>query len=72
MHNIFTKCIRKVVDISEIPYKFRLSFDIVRKYSCSTFVLAQGVFRKNARHDFRLGWSVKHLILISSPSVSKP
>ena len=42
------------------------------KYKLSTFVLAQSVFRKNFKDDLMLGLSVKHLILICSPSFSKP
>ena len=48
------------------------NFGNVRMYKSSTFFLAQGVFRRKVKLDFTLGFSVKHLILISSDKVSKP
>ena len=44
----------------------------VRIYRFSTLVLAQWVFLKNVRLDLMLGFSLKHLIFINSPNVSKP
>ncbi|RWX47590.1 hypothetical protein H206_06249 [Candidatus Electrothrix aarhusensis] len=45
---------------------------MVTTYKFSTFVLAQGVFRRNLRLEFSVGFIIKHRILVQSPNLSQP
>src|SRR5471030_1933987 len=58
-----------------VSYRLPLSCQprpMLTRYRDSTFVRAQGVFRRNFSDDVTLGSCVKHRMSIVLPSVSQP